>query len=216
MFPLFLVLHQPVIRRLSGGLVRHPRHHQTAERRRCARPLQCDVIDDTIKLLNDHAALEVFVCIIVALVAVVSCVRKTLHEHEAITTPSPMPGQAALRRESGCSHRCPGRVLVRLSLHRRAVGRCRCVSIIAGPSVIRKLARHMTFASMPSLIYDRYLRSCARLRRGAAAACWRPAWGAQALKAHATNSLLHLFFWHHSVMRAVISLRFTRVLRCVL
>ena len=77
MFPLLFVLHPPVIRRLSGGLVRHPRHHQTAERRRCAGPLQCDVIDDTIKLLNDDAALELFVCIIVALVAVVSCVRKT-------------------------------------------------------------------------------------------------------------------------------------------
>ena len=56
-FPLFFVLHQPVIRRLSGRLVRHPRHQQTAERRRCAGPLQCDVIDDTIKLLNDDAAL---------------------------------------------------------------------------------------------------------------------------------------------------------------
>ena len=72
----FFVLHQPVIRRLSGGLVRHPRHHQTAERRRCAGPLQCDVIDDTIQLLNDDAALELFVCNIVALAAVVSCVRK--------------------------------------------------------------------------------------------------------------------------------------------
>ena len=49
----------------------------TAERRRCAGPRQCDVIDDTIKSLNDDAALELFVCIIVALVAVVSCVRKT-------------------------------------------------------------------------------------------------------------------------------------------
>ena len=77
MFPHFFVLHQPVIRRLSGGFVRHPRHHQTAERRRCAGPLQCHVIEDTIKLLNDDAALELFVCIIVALVAVVSCVRKT-------------------------------------------------------------------------------------------------------------------------------------------
>ena len=94
------VLHQPVIRRLSGGRVRHPRHHQTAERRRCAGPLQCDVIDDTIQLLNDDAALELFVCNIVALAAVVSCVRKThtlvvfqcfdtFHNHEAITTLSP-------------------------------------------------------------------------------------------------------------------------------
>ena len=112
----FFVLYQPVIRRLSGGLVRHPRHHQTAERRRCAGPPQCDVIDDTIKLLNDDAALELFVCIFVALVAVVSCVCKThtgcislffdtLHEFEAITTLSPIPGQAALWGESGCSTR---------------------------------------------------------------------------------------------------------------
>ena len=102
----FFVLHQPVIRRLSGGRVRRPRHHQTAERRRCAGPLQCDVIDDTIKLLN-----ELFVCIIVALVAVVSCGRKThigcilvffdtLHEYEAITTLSPIPGSAAPRSSS--------------------------------------------------------------------------------------------------------------------
>ena len=84
---------------------------------------------------------------------------------------------------------CPGRVLLRLPLHRRAAGRCRCVSIIAGPSVIRKLARHMTFASIPSLISDRYLRSCTGLlRRRAAAACWRSAW----CKTHATNSLLHI------------------------
>ena len=76
MVPLY-VLHPHVIRRLSGGLVRHPRHHQSAERRRCAGPLQCDVIDDIIKLLNDDAALELFVGIIVALVAAVSCVRKT-------------------------------------------------------------------------------------------------------------------------------------------
>ena len=118
------------------------------------------------------------------------------HNHEAITTLSPMPGQAALREGEWLLHpgrHCPGRGLLRLSLHRRAAGRCRCVSIIAGPSVIRKLARHMTLASIPSLIYDRYLRSCAELlRRGAAAACWRSAWSAQAPKTHATNSLRHI------------------------
>ena len=93
---------------------------------------------------------------------------------------------------------CPGRVLLRLLLHRRAVGRCRCVSIIAGPSVIRKLARHMTFASIPSLLFTigtsgRARGCCAGvLRRRAAEACWRSAWSAQALKTHATNSLLHI------------------------
>ena len=50
---------------------------------------------------------------------------------------------------------CPVRGLLRLPLHRRAAGRSCCVSIIAGPSVIRKLARHMTFASIPSLFYER-------------------------------------------------------------
>ena len=69
-------------------------------------------IHDTIKLLNGEAALELFAWIIMALVAVVSCVRKThigcisvffdtLHEYEAVTTLSPMPGQAAVRGESG-------------------------------------------------------------------------------------------------------------------
>ena len=39
--------------------------------------MHCDFIDDTIKLLNDEVALELFAWIIMALVAVVSCVRKT-------------------------------------------------------------------------------------------------------------------------------------------
>ena len=145
------------------------------------------------------------------------------HNHEAVPTLSPMPGQAALREREWLLHpgrHCPGRGLLRLSLHRRAAGRCRCVSIIAGPSVIRKLARHMTLASLPSLIYDRYLRSCAGLlRRGAAASCCG---GVLEVRVGCTSSqdtrhklvASHLV-WHHSVMRAVISLRFTRVLRCV-
>ena len=93
---------------------------------------------------------------------------------------------------------CPGRGLLRLSLHRRAAGRSCCVSIIAGPSVIiRKLARHMTFAYIPFLFTietSAAARGCCGvvLRRRAAAACWRSAWGAQALKTHATNSLLHI------------------------
>ena len=113
----FSVLHQPVIRRLSGGLVRHPRHHQTAERRRCAGPLQCDVIDDTIKLLNEDAALELFVCNIVALAAVVSCVRKThigcisVFLWTLFTTTRLLrrlrhcPGRLLCGGESGCSPR---------------------------------------------------------------------------------------------------------------
>ena len=73
-----------------------PGHHETmrshvVEGRRCAgagllqRDLElrlelpgvANAIHDTIKLLNDDAALELFVCNIVALAAVVSCVRKT-------------------------------------------------------------------------------------------------------------------------------------------
>ena len=40
---------------------RHPRHHQAAERRGCAgnRPLQRNVIHDSIKLLNGDAGLWV-------------------------------------------------------------------------------------------------------------------------------------------------------------
>ena len=94
---------------------------------------------------------------------------------------------------------CPGRGLLRLSLHRRAAGRCRCVSIIAGPSVIRKLARHDTciysFSYFTIGTSGRARGCCAGvLRRRAAAACWKSAWGAQALKTHATNSLLHICF----------------------
>ena len=110
-----------------------------------------------------------------ALVAVVSCVRKThtgcisvffdtLHEPEAITTLLPMPGQATLWGESGCSpgRHCPGRGLLRLPLHRRAAGRGCCVSVIAGPGVTCKLARHMTAASVL-----RYFRSMPQVvRRG--------------------------------------------------
>ena len=81
--------------------------------------------------------------------------------------------------------------LRRLPLHLRAVGRCRCVSIIAGPGVTHKLARHMTVdrCVFPLMIYDRYLML---LRWGSAAACWRSAWGAQAPKTHATISLFHM------------------------
>ena len=51
------------------------------------------------------------------------------------------------------------------SSSRRAAGRSCCVSIIGGPSVIRKLARHMTFASIPPF----FLRSKLQVVRGAAA-----------------------------------------------
>ena len=68
-------------------------------------------IHDTTKLLNDDAALDLFL----------SVFFDTLHEYEAITTLSPIPGQAALRGGSGCSTRkaLPGkrRVEVFFAIH---------------------------------------------------------------------------------------------------
>ena len=53
------------------------------------------------------------------------------------------------------------------------VGGCCCVSITAGLGVTCKLARHMTDAFIPSLIYDRYLRPCAGLLHSGWAAARR-------------------------------------------
>ena len=95
---------------------RHRRPHLVVERRCCA------------------GALRLHHCVF----AVVSCVRKLhwLHifltqEYEAITTLSPIPGQAALRSESGCSHpegtawEAPRRGLLRHPRHHQAAGRRR-------------------------------------------------------------------------------------------
>ena len=111
---------------------RRPRHHQVAERRGCAGtgPLQRSVIHDTIKLFNDEAGVVPMqrnvIHDIIKLVNgdaglwVACCHRYSqdthyhffcghvlmfCHNHEAITTPSPLPGQAALWGESGCSTR---------------------------------------------------------------------------------------------------------------
>ena len=83
---------------------------------RCTSPSQHGSVvdlratDGVLKLETDEVALELFAWITVALVAVVSCARKThirfifvsfldaLHEYEDITTPSLVPGG-----ESGCS-----------------------------------------------------------------------------------------------------------------
>ena len=62
-----------------------------------------------------------------------------LHNHEAVTTPSPLPGQAALRGESGCSSRkaLPGP-------RSSAPGRRRSVAIIAvGQGCEDMLTRHV-------------------------------------------------------------------------
>ena len=98
-----------------------------------------------------------------ALVAVVSCVRKThigcilefRHSsrirgyYDAFAD----AGQAALREESGCSpgRHCPGRVLLRLPLHRRAAGRSCCVSIIAGLGVTPQTGKTQDSCTVSSL-----------------------------------------------------------------
>ena len=185
---------------------------ETADRRGCAgaEPLHCDFIDDTIGLLNDDAALELFVCIIVALVAVVTGIRKT---HYFLWTCLDVLSQprgyydAFADARAGCSAGrewlvppegtaqaevfCAFHFIVEL-----LVGCC-CVLIIAGPGVTCKLARHMTAASIL-----RYFRSMPQVvRRAAALGCcagqprcvpFLALWGAQALKTHATNSLLHI------------------------
>ena len=194
---------------------RHPRHHQVAERRGCAGtwPLQRSVIHDTTKLLNGDAGLWV---------GVVTGTRKThiitffggrvlmfCHNHEAITTPSPLPGQAALRGESGCSPRkaLPGPSSARLPLHRRAAGRVLLRIYQRRSGRHTNLARHRTVA-----LFLRYFRvntpgrapgCCAGLLRWAAAlgCCGvvlrRRAGGPRGvhkLSRHATNSLLHISF----------------------
>ena len=141
----------------------------------CAGPLQCDVIDDTIKLFNDDAALELFVCIIVALVAVVSLTlfTKTRLLRRFHRCPGRLLcGERALLPPG---RHCPGRGHLRFPLHCRAVGRCRCVSIIAGPSVLRKLARHMTL-HLFLLLFT--IDTSGRARAAAASCCCSPGvWG---------------------------------------
>ena len=78
------------------------------------------------------------------------CVCFFLHEHEAIATPSPIPGEVALRGESCCSHQkaLPG-------LHRIEFISVFCFKLLGGAvaylsSQVRashhKLARHMALA----------------------------------------------------------------------
>ena len=68
------------------------------------------------------------------------------HSHEAITTPSPLPGQAALREESGCSPlvgHCPG-----ISRPRSSVP---STIIAAGLGSRGKLTRHVAVSDLLSL-----------------------------------------------------------------
>ena len=142
-------------------------------------------IHGTIKLLNGEAALELFAWIILALVSRCQlCSRHTHHwlhfcERVLMFCHEPQgyydafarfPGRLLCGAERGCSLSegtaraevfCAFHFIVELS------GRGCCVSIIAGPGVTCKLARHMTAASIL-----RYFRSMPQVvRRAAALGC---------------------------------------------
>ena len=85
---------------VGAAAQRHPRHHQVAERRRwiwSSSPRSLWLWLPLSAVFARHT-LVAFQCF---------CGRALMfcHNHEAITTPSPLPGQAALRGESGCSLR---------------------------------------------------------------------------------------------------------------
>ena len=131
-----------------SGWKRHSRHHQVAE------PATLD--------------LELFAYIIMALIAGVSCVRKTYIGCISVflsysSQPRGYYDAFAIAR-AGCSAGgewlLPPEGTVRAEffcafhLFVELLGGCCCVSIIAGPGVTCKLARHMTAASIL-----RYFRS---------------------------------------------------------
>ena len=135
-----------------------------------------------------------------ALVAVVSCVRKThigclsvffdtLHEYEAITTLSPMPGQAALRGESGCS---PWKALsgLRSSAPSTSSSSCRSLPLRV---YHRRSERHtQTGKTHDICIYSfSYLRSIPQVVRGAGGPR-----GVHKLSRHAPNFFLLASFCH--------------------
>ena len=85
------------------------------------------------------------------------------HSHEAITTLSPMLGQAALRGGEWLlppGRHCPGRVLPRLPLHRRAAGRVLLRICQRRSGRHTNLARHRTVA-----LFLRYFRSIPQVGR---------------------------------------------------
>ena len=104
--------------------------------------LQRNVIHDTFKLLNGDGGFWVGVVTGTRKTHIITfCVdmfRCFCHNHEAITTPSPLPQQAALREESGCS---PPEGTARAEFFCvfhfivEPLGGCCCVSIIAGLGV---------------------------------------------------------------------------------
>ena len=127
------------------------------------------------------------------------CFFDTLHEYEAVTTPSPTPGQAALRGESGCSPRMalPG---PRPSAPSTSSSSCRSVPLRV---YHRRSERHtQTGKTHDICIYSfSCLRSIPQVVRGAAApGCCGVVLrqraggprGVHKLSRHATNSLLHI------------------------
>ena len=129
----------------------------------------------------------------------------------SITTPSPLPGQAALRGESGCSPRKalpgPSSAAPSTSSSSRWAGAAAYLSTQVRAS--HQSGKTLDSCTVSSLFFGQYTRSCAGLlrwaaalgccagllrwaaaasccgvvlRRRAAAACWRSAWGTQALK----------------------------------
>ena len=99
---------------MGAAAQRHPRHHQVLNGDagsgalrldHCGFGCRCELCSQDTHWLH-------FIVFVDA-----------LHNHKATTTPSPLPGQAALRGESGCSPFKARRVLLRLPLHRRPGGR---------------------------------------------------------------------------------------------
>ena len=144
--------------------------------------------------------------------AVVSCVRKTHIGFFLKNVLTLFTNSRLLRRFCRCPGRllcwervaappgrhCPGRVLLRLPLHRRAAGRSCCVSIIAGPGVTPETGKTHDIC----ICSFSYLRSIPQVVRGAAAPgccgvvlrrrAGDPRGVHKGLKTHARNSLLHI------------------------
>ena len=162
-----------------SGWKRHSRHHQVGERRGCAGALRLDHhgFGSRCQLCSQDTHWLHF------------SVLDTLHEYEAITTLSSMPGQAALREESGCSHR---KALPRQRSSAPSTSSSSCRSL---PLRVyhRRSERHTQTGKTYDICTYSSLRSIPVVRgAAAAAACWRSAWVAQALKTHARNLLLHI------------------------
>ena len=153
------------IRRRRSAWKRQPRHHQVAERRRW---FWVGVVTGTRKT---HIITFLWTCF-----DVLSHPRG-FRDAFAIARAGCSARREWLLSPEGTARKASHRAPRRLPSHRRAVGWRRRVSIIAGPMAVGF-----------SLLHSRHLRSCA------AAACWRSAWGSQALTTHAINSLLHMCF----------------------